>query len=154
MFDQSFSCVQPFATPWTVVHQAPLSMGLCRQEYSSRLPFLTPADLPNQGIELASLGFLHWQANSSPLNYQGSPRLIINSSGREKQPHAQGQGRWLGGPTPGPRSRGCAGAGGPRGAIPLWRSGRAAVRRYPSSKVRSNGRALLEQPWRDTPHPR
>ena len=52
------------------------------------------------------------------------------------------------------RSRGCAGAGGPRGAIPHWRSGRAAVRRYPSSKVRSNGCALLEQPWRDTPHPR
>ena len=46
------------------------------------------------------------------------------------------------------------GAGGPRGAIPHWRSGRAAVRRYPSSKVRSNGCALLEQPWRDTPRPR
>ena len=41
-------------------------------------------------------------------------------------------------------SRGSAGAGGPRGAIPHWRSGRAAVRRYPSSKVRSNGCALLE----------
>ena len=48
----------------------------------------------------------------------------------------------------------CAGAGGPRGAIPHWRSGRVAVRRYPSSKVRSNGCALLEQPWRDTPGPR
>ena len=34
------------------------------------------------------------------------------------------------------RSGGCTGAGGPRGAIPRWRSGRAAVRRYPSSKVR------------------
>ena len=47
----------------------------------------------------------------------------------------------------------CAGAGGPRGAIPQWRSGRAVVRRYPSSKVRSNGCALLEQLWRDTPRP-
>ena len=37
---------------------------------------------------------------------------------REEQPHARGQGRWLGGPTPHPRSRGCAGTGGPRGAIP------------------------------------
>ena len=36
------------------------------------------------------------------------------------------------------------------GAIPHWRSGRAAVRRYPSPKVRSNGCALLKQPWRDT----
>ena len=40
----------------------------------------------------------------------------------------------------------------PRGAIPHWRSGTVAVRRYPSSKVRSSGCALLEQPWRDTPH--
>jgi len=48
----------------------------------------------------------------------------------------------------------CSGAGGPRGAIPRWRSGRAAVRRYLSSKVRSNGCTLLEQPWRDTRRPR
>ena len=47
-------------------------------------------------------------------------------------------GRRPGGPTPRPRSPGCAGAGGPRGAIPRSRSGRVAVRRYPSSKVRSS----------------
>ena len=46
------------------------------------------------------------------------------------------------------------GAGGPRGAIPRLKSGGAVVRRYPSSKVRSSGCALLEQPWRDTPCPR
>jgi len=46
------------------------------------------------------------------------------------------------------------GAGGPRGATPCSRSGGAAMRRYPSSKVRSSGCALLEQPWRDTPRPR
>ena len=57
-------------------------------------------------------------------------------------------------PTPSPRSSGCAGAGGPRGAIPCRRSGGAAVRRYPLSKVRSNGCALLEQLWRDTPTPK
>jgi len=55
---------------------------------------------------------------------------------------------------PHPRSGGCTGAGGPRGAIPCWRSGRAAVRRYHLSKVRSSGCTLLEQPWRDTPRPR
>ena len=59
-----------------------------------------------------------------------------------------------GGATPCPRSGGCAGAGGPRGAIPRWRSGRVVVRRHPSSKVRSSGCILLEQPWRDTPCPR
>ena len=49
---------------------------------------------------------------------------------------------------------GCTGAGGPRGATPRSRSGGAAMRRYPSSKVRGSGCALLEQPWRDTPCPR
>ena len=36
---------------WTVAHQAPLSMGLSRQEYWSRLPFPSPGDLPDSGIE-------------------------------------------------------------------------------------------------------
>ena len=39
---QSLSCVQLFATPWTVGCQAPLSMGFPRQEYQSGLPFLSP----------------------------------------------------------------------------------------------------------------
>ena len=38
----SLSHVQLFATPWTVTHQAPLSMKFSRQEYWSRLPFPTP----------------------------------------------------------------------------------------------------------------
>ena len=40
-----------FETPWTVAHKDPLSMGFSRQEYWSGLPFLTPVDLPNPGIE-------------------------------------------------------------------------------------------------------
>ena len=40
-----------FATPWTVAHQAPLSMGFSRQEYWRGLPFPSPRDLPNPGIE-------------------------------------------------------------------------------------------------------
>ena len=44
-----------------------------------------------------------------------------------------------------PRSGGCAGAGGPRGATPHSRSGGAALMRYPSSKVRGSGSAFLEQ---------
>ena len=50
------SNIQLFATPWTVAHQAPLSMGFPRQEYWSRLPFPNKGDLPYQGTELASLG--------------------------------------------------------------------------------------------------
>jgi len=45
-----------------------------------------------------------------------------------------------------PRSSGCAGAGGLRGATHNSQSGGVAVRRYPSSKVRSSSCALLEQP--------
>ena len=48
------------------------------------------------------------------------------------------------GATPPPRSRGCMGTRGPGRATPCSRSGGAAVRRYPSSKVRSRGCALLE----------
>ena len=50
-----FSRVQLCAILWTVAPQAPLSMGFSRQEYWSRWPFPSPEDLPNPGIELASL---------------------------------------------------------------------------------------------------
>ena len=40
-----------FSTPWTVAHQVSLSMGFLRQEYWSGLPFLSPGDLPDSGIE-------------------------------------------------------------------------------------------------------
>ena len=45
------SCIQLFAAPWTVACQAPLFMGLLGQEYWSRLPFPSPGDLPDPGIE-------------------------------------------------------------------------------------------------------
>ena len=48
---KSLSRVQLFVTPWTVAHQAPLSMGLSRQEYWSGLPFPSPGDLPEPGIK-------------------------------------------------------------------------------------------------------
>ena len=61
-------------------------------------------------------------------------------------PVSEVQGPKPGGATPSPRSVGCAGAGGPKRAIPRSRSGGAVVRSYSSSKVRSGGCALLEQP--------
>ena len=51
---ESVSCSvvsQLFATPWTVGHQALLSMGFFRQEYWRGLPFPSPEDLPNPGIK-------------------------------------------------------------------------------------------------------
>ena len=51
-----FSCVWLFETPWTVAHQAPLSMGFSRQEYYwNGLPCPPPGGLPDPGIEPASL---------------------------------------------------------------------------------------------------
>ena len=51
----ALSHVQFLATPQTVAHQIPLSMGFPRQEYWSGLPFPTPRDLPNPGIKPTSL---------------------------------------------------------------------------------------------------
>ena len=48
---QSLSHVQLFATQWTVAYQASPSMGFSRQEYWSGLPFPSPGDLPDPGIE-------------------------------------------------------------------------------------------------------
>ena len=48
---QSFSYVQLFMIPWTVAHQAPLSMGFSRQEYWHGLPFSSLGDLPDSRIE-------------------------------------------------------------------------------------------------------
>ena len=45
------SRVRLFATPWTVAYHAPPSMGFSRQEYWSGLPFPSPEDLPDAGIE-------------------------------------------------------------------------------------------------------
>ena len=49
-----FNCVRLFVTPWTVAHQAPLSMEFSGQEYWSGLPFPTPGNLPDPGIEPVS----------------------------------------------------------------------------------------------------
>ena len=48
---KSLSPVGVFATPWTVAYQASLSMGFSRQEYLSGVPFPSPGDVPNPGIE-------------------------------------------------------------------------------------------------------
>ena len=51
---KSLSRGRLFVTPWTVACQAPPSMGFSRQEYWSGLPFPSPGDLPNPGIEPGS----------------------------------------------------------------------------------------------------
>ena len=51
IYMKSLSRVRLFATLWTVAHQAPQSTGFSRQEYWSGLPFPSPEDLPDPGIE-------------------------------------------------------------------------------------------------------
>ena len=58
-------------TPWTVVHQFPLSMGFSRQEYWSGLPCALPGDLPNPGIKPRSPAL---QADSLLAEQQGNPK--------------------------------------------------------------------------------
>ena len=48
---KSLRRVRLFVTPWTVAYEAPPSVGFSRQEYWSELPFPSPGDLPNPGIE-------------------------------------------------------------------------------------------------------
>ena len=64
------SRVRLFATPWTVAYQAPLSMRFSRQECWSGLPFPSPGDLPNPGIEPGSPAL---QADALPFETPGKP---------------------------------------------------------------------------------
>ena len=61
---KSLSCVQLFATPWTVAYKAPPSMGFSRQESWSGLPFPSPGDLPDPGIEPGSASKLWFNLKS------------------------------------------------------------------------------------------
>ena len=51
---QWLSGIRLFVTPWTVAHRAPLSLGFSRQEYWCGLPFPSPGDLPDPGMEPTS----------------------------------------------------------------------------------------------------
>ena len=61
------SPIPPFVTPWTVACQASLFMGFSRQEYWSGLPFPSPGDLPNPGIEPGSPPLQADALSSEPL---------------------------------------------------------------------------------------
>ena len=63
-----------FAVPWIVAHQAPLSMGFPRQKFWSGLPFPSPGDLPEPGIEPGSPALQADALTSGTLIYQISLR--------------------------------------------------------------------------------
>ena len=66
------SCVRLFVTPWTIARQAPLSMEFSRREYWSGLPFPSPGDLLDPGMEFRSPAL---QADSLPSEPPGKSML-------------------------------------------------------------------------------
>ena len=76
MKSESVSCstVSNSATPWTIKHQAHLYMKFSRQEYWSWLPFPSPGDLPDPGIEFR---FPVLQADSLPSEPPGKPIIFM-----------------------------------------------------------------------------
>ena len=76
---KSLSHVRLFATPWTVARQAPLSMGFSRQEYWSGLPFPSPGNLPDPGIEPRSPALQADALTSEPPGkYRGGEKVMLN----------------------------------------------------------------------------
>ena len=69
-----------FVTPWTVAHQAPQSMGFPRQEYWSGLPYPPPGDLPDSGIEIASLVFPVLAGRFFTTAPSGKPTVILQNT--------------------------------------------------------------------------
>ena len=61
-------------TPWIIAHQTPLSMGFSRQECWNGLPFSSPGDLPDAGIELRSPAL---QEILYLLSFEGSPCVCV-----------------------------------------------------------------------------
>ena len=81
---KSLSRVRLFVTPWTVAYQAPPSMGSSRQEYWSGLPFPSPGDLPDPGIEPRSPTL---RADTLPSEPSGKPYNSLKPLPKKKYRH-------------------------------------------------------------------
>ena len=88
---KSLSHVRLFETLWTVAPQAPLSMGFSRQEYWSGLPFPSPGDLPDPGIEPRSPALQADPLTSEPPGQ--TPGILKVNSKVDRQQNVQC--RWL-----------------------------------------------------------
>ena len=75
-YSHACSGMSDSVTPRTVAHQAPLSMGFSMQECWSRLPFPSPRDLPDPGMESGSSAPPALQVDSLPLSHLGSPKIL------------------------------------------------------------------------------
>ena len=83
---KSLSRVLLFVTPWTVAYQAPPSMGFSRQECWSGLPFPSPGDLPNLGIEPGSSALQADALTSEPPGkLQNEWNLLLKTTDNQKR---------------------------------------------------------------------
>ena len=80
-----FTCVRRFMTPWTVAHQAPLSVGFSRQEYCSGLPCPPPGDLVDSGIRPACLMSPALAGRLGPLERTTTGTTLTSCAGGELQ---------------------------------------------------------------------
>ena len=69
---QSHSCVLLFVTPWTVAHQAPLSVAFSGKNTGVGCHFLLQGIFPTQGLNWCLWHLLHWLVDSLPLSHLGS----------------------------------------------------------------------------------
>ena len=81
MCAQLLSRVRLLITPCTVAHQAPLSLEFSRQEHWSRLPFSSPVDPPDPGIEPRSPVSSALQVDSLPATPSGKPNYMFEIFG-------------------------------------------------------------------------
>ena len=76
-----------FVTPWTVAHQAPLSMGFPRQEYRSGLPFPSPGVFLTQGsLPLSYILFLPGPVGPNVLEAKNRRGIFLGAGGEAKRP--------------------------------------------------------------------
>ena len=171
---QLLSRVWLFATPWTAAHQAslsittsqsppiPMSMELVMP--SSQLILCHPLLLLHSAFFRVQLSHPYMATGNTialtrrmfvdkvmSLLFNMLSRLVITFLPRSKRLSIS---RLQSPSTAQVQAAGKGAQAWPRGATPRPRSGVTARSSYPTSKVRSSGCALLEQPWRDTPHPR
>ena len=85
MHAKSLSHVQLCVPSWIVAHQAPLSMGFSKQEYWSWLPFPSPVDLPDPGIEPVSLVSPELSSRffTTSTTQEASRQLYLNTNKQE-----------------------------------------------------------------------